>query len=103
MEEDRNQQNQLLWGLLIGAILGAVAGVMLATKSGKELRAEIREKGSKAIDEAKGFYDDTSSKVKDILHEAKIEADEIKTDINRHLSEGRQKAKEILSQERIAH
>ena len=45
-----------LKGLLVGGILGAVAGILLAPRPGKELRAEIKEKGDAALKDAKRVY-----------------------------------------------
>ena len=40
-------------GAICGAIAGAIAGVVLAPKSGKETREDIKEAGDKAIKSAK--------------------------------------------------
>ena len=66
-------------GFLIGGALGALAGILFAPKSGKELRSDIREKGSEVLEEAR--------------HQAK----ELKQEADRHLLEARQKAKEIFA------
>jgi gas vesicle protein len=55
-----------LWkGLMVGSFLGAAAGFLLAPKSGRELRSEIKEKTNKAVDETKHFYSDSRTKFKD--------------------------------------
>ena len=84
-------------GLLIGGALGALAGIFFAPKSGKELRSNIREKGSEVLKDGKEIYADASAKAKEIIEEAKHQAKELKKDADRHLSEARQKAKEILA------
>lgn len=84
-------------GLMIGGALGAVAGILFAPKSGKELRSEIKEKGSAVLKDAKDIYTDASSKAKQILEEARHQATELKRDADRHISEARQKTKEILA------
>jgi gas vesicle protein len=54
-------------GLMVGSFLGAAAGFLFAPKSGKELRSEIKEKTNKALDETKGFYSDSRTKIMDTL------------------------------------
>jgi gas vesicle protein len=57
-----------LWkGLMVGGFLGAAASFLLAPKSGKELRSEIKDKTNKAMDETKRFYADGRAKFKDTL------------------------------------
>jgi gas vesicle protein len=54
-------------GLMVGSFLGAAAGFLLAPKSGKELRSEIKDKTNKALDETKRFYSDGGTKFKDTM------------------------------------
>jgi len=57
-----------LWrGLMVGSFLGAAAGFLLAPKSGRELRSEIKEKTNKALDETKRFYSDGEAMFRDTL------------------------------------
>jgi len=67
MEEHEKPQGHFLMGLLIGGALGALAGIFFAPKSGKELRSDIKEKGSEVLKDAKGIYADASTKAKEIL------------------------------------
>ena len=97
MTEHEKPRGHLFIGLLIGGTLGALAGVLFAPKSGKELRSEIKEKGSAVLKDAKNIYADATTKAKQIVEEATQQALELKKDANRHLSETRQKTKEILA------
>jgi YtxH-like protein len=66
METTRNSSS--LWkGVMVGSLLGSVAGFLLAPKSGKELRWEIKEKSNKALDETKRFYSEGCAKFRDTL------------------------------------
>lgn len=103
MEEHSREHNHFLMGILIGGALGVTAALLLAPKSGKELRNDIKEKGNKAIREIKDIYAETHAKTREIIDEARHQADEIKKDITRHLSEGRQKARDILSHSQAEH
>jgi gas vesicle protein len=99
MAERGNDQNHFLWGFLVGGIMGALAGLFFAPKSGKELRAELEEKGSEAFEDAKQFYSEARVKAKAIVEDARRRADELRKEADRQLAEARQKAKEILSGE----
>jgi gas vesicle protein len=97
MAEHENQQGHLFMGFLIGGVLGALAGILLAPKSGKELRSELKEKGSEVLKEGKEIYADASTKAKEIIDEAKHQAKELKKEADQYISEARQKAKEVLA------
>ncbi len=97
MAEQENQQGHFFMGFLIGGVLGVLAGIFFAPKSGKELRSDIKEKGSEVLKDGKEIYADASTKAKEIIEEAKHQAKELKKEADRHLSEARQKAKEILA------
>ena len=53
MAKHENQRGYFFMGLLMGSVLGAVAGIFFAPKSGKELRSDIKEKGSEVRRECK--------------------------------------------------
>jgi gas vesicle protein len=97
MAENETPQGHFFMGFLMGGFLGALAGILFAPKSGKELRSDIKEKGSEALKDAKDIYADASTKAKEIIEEAKHQAGELKKEADRYLSEARQKAKEILA------
>jgi gas vesicle protein len=57
-----------LWkGLMAGGFIGATAGFLLAPRSGRELRSEIKERTTNALDETKRFCSDGRAKFKDTL------------------------------------
>jgi len=95
--EHEKPQGQFLKGFLIGSFLGALAGIFFAPKSGKELRADLKEKGSEVLKDGKDIYADASTKAKAMIDDAKHRAGELKKEADRHLSEARQKIKEILA------
>lgn len=78
MAEHEKPQSHFFMGFLIGGVLGALAGILFAPKSGKELRSDIKEKGSKVLKDAKGIYADTRTKAKEIIEEAKHQAKDLK-------------------------
>jgi gas vesicle protein len=56
-------------GLIIGGVSGALAGLLFAPKSGKKLRADIKEKGSEAVKGTKEFCLDTQKKAKSVFED----------------------------------
>ena len=78
MEEHENQQCHFCMGLLIGGVLGALAGIFFAPKSGKELRSDIKEKGSEFLKDTKEIYADAGTKAKEIIGEVKHQAKDLK-------------------------
>jgi gas vesicle protein len=56
METTNKRNHNFLTGLVFGGVLGGVAAFLLAPKSGKELRSDIKETGRKAIDETEAFF-----------------------------------------------
>ena len=88
--ENGNNQNNFLKGFLFGSIFGALVGIFFAPKSGKKLRSEIKEKGSKILKDAEETYKETTAIIEDVRRLAE--------DLKKDLSLIRQKAKEILVQ-----
>lgn len=52
----------LLWGLLAGSAIGSVAGLLLAPKSGKELRKDIADGTNATLDKAHELVQQASDK-----------------------------------------
>ena len=65
MAKHENQRGYFFIGLLMGSVLGAVAGIFFAPKSGKELRSDIKEKGSEVLENAKEIYTDATAKAQE--------------------------------------
>ena len=78
MEEQEKLQCHFCMGLLIGGVLGALAGIFFAPKSGKELRSDIKEKGSEVLKDTKEIYADANTKAKEIIGEVKHQAKDLK-------------------------
>ena len=82
----------LFFGALMGGAIGFLAGLMYAPKAGKELRADIKGKGSKLYGDAKEMVSDTQARAESFIQEAKHRADELKKEAERRLSEAHLKA-----------
>ena len=98
MVENESGRGGFLRGFFIGSALGAIAGLLFAPKSGKELRSDIKKKGSEVLEEAKGLYSEAQLKAKAILDEAQRRAEELKKEANLQLAEARLKAKEVIEE-----
>jgi len=94
--ENEKHCGNFLKGFVIGSFLGALAGIFIAPKSGKDLRSDLKEKGSEVLKDGKDIYADASTKAKALIDDAKHRAGELKKEADRHFSEARQKAKGML-------
>jgi gas vesicle protein len=66
----RNGKNgYFVKGLIFGCVSGALAGLLFAPKSGKKLRADIKEKGSEAVNDTKEFYVEAQKKAKSVFED----------------------------------
>ena len=97
MAEHEKQQDHFFMGFLIGGVLGLLAGTFFAPKPGKDLRSDLKEKGSEVLRDGKDIYADASTKAREIIVEAKHQAEELKNEADQYLSEARQKAKGMLA------
>jgi gas vesicle protein len=97
MMENLKTQSHFFRGICIGSALGALAGILFAPKSGKDLRYDIREKGSEVFGEGMDFYSDTRKRAQKVLKEAKHQARKLRKEADQHISEARRKAAEILA------
>ena len=94
-ERAKSKLSRLFGGFLLGGLVGGLAGIIFAPKAGRELRADLKEKGI----EAKKMYDDSVAKAKMIIDDAKNRAAELRKEAERQLSEARMKARDVLSRQ----
>jgi len=66
MEGEQINHSKLVRGFFVGSLLGAAAGFLLAPKSGKELRSDIKTKSSEALDETKRLYSEGRTKFENV-------------------------------------
>lgn len=66
MESDQRTHSHLLKGLLVGGVLGATAGFLLAPKSGRALRSDIKTKSNKALDETKRLFAEGRTRLENV-------------------------------------
>jgi gas vesicle protein len=118
MSSDASFTKGFIFGTLIGGAIGAITALLLAPKSGKELRQDIAEKSSEIYGKASDLFNQVESKVsstigtainegkergKKIVSDAKNQADSLLQSAEKVLYEAKTKAataKEIV-QDRI--
>ena len=66
-------------GAIVGAGAGIVAGILTAPKSGKETRADLKEKATELKEEAAKRGNTTKNKAEEVIEEVKERADDYKT------------------------
>ncbi len=97
MSENGSNHDSFFKGFVIGGIVGALAALLLAPKSGKELRSEIIRKGEEAIEGSKRLYEDAKIRAEAIISDAVEKAQALKEEASAQLAIARQKAESILS------
>jgi gas vesicle protein len=100
MAENENDRGNFFMGFLFGSVVGVLAGIFFAPKSGKELRSELKKKGSEAVEEWEELYTESKTKAKAILDDAKQRAEELRKEADRQLAEARKRVKEIIAREK---
>ncbi len=73
MSESKGNGGKFFLGAALGAVAGAIAGIVLAPKSGKETRKDIKDASDKAVKGAKEKGDNLFKKVKKDLESKKAE------------------------------
>jgi gas vesicle protein len=113
LKESENMSNKkavksFLWGTLTGAITGAVAALLLAPKSGRELRSDISETAQRVGEKTADLSRQAGSAVKSLVKktsevaaETKQAASQFVTDIRSRKSNGIASEKEVAVSEEI--
>jgi len=83
MTKNEGMMKGLVIGLLAGGAVGAILALLYAPKSGKELRAEIRERADEFREEADEYLTTARSKAGDIVTEAKKRSENLISDAKR--------------------
>jgi gas vesicle protein len=107
------QNSGLLKGLVIGVIAGGAVGALIALlyapKSGKELRADIKEKAddfmgtaeeylTKAKESAGQMVSEAKRRSEDLISDAKRKADSLLVDADKIISDARTKSSPIVEE-----
>lgn len=89
-DEKKGKGTSFAKGALIGALAGAAAGILLAPKSGKETRKDIKDGAENLAKKSKGLVEKGVDEVKGVLERGKesVEdlADDVKAEIEKRKS-----------------
>ena len=77
MAENNGLLKGLVIGLLAGGAVGAIVALLYAPKSGKELRADIKEKAGDFVDTAEDALQQAKTRAGDIVSEAKRRSEQL--------------------------
>lgn len=109
MAENDRMVKGLVIGLLAGGVVGAVLALLYAPKSGKELRADLREKADELLEGADEYLEAAQRRAGQIVSEArkrsdslvsdaKKKADTLLVDAERVLTDAKQKSGHIAEE-----
>jgi gas vesicle protein len=95
------EENKFLRGLVIGALTGGIVGaaiaLLYAPKSGKELRADLRQKADDVLEGAEEYMTAAQKKAGEIVTEAKKRSDHLVTDAKKKADTLLQDAERVIS------
>lgn len=96
-QDNNNLTKGLLLGFLAGGAVGAILALLYAPKSGKELRADIKNKTEDYLDEAEKYLSEAKDKAMDLINEGRKRSERI-------IKDAKSKSDEILKDaEKIFH
>lgn len=87
-------------GFLIGGSIGAVIALLLAPKSGPELRADIRRKSRELYDESEEKLGEWKAEANEVIEQGKRQAEALRTQAEAKITEARAKAEQLVSEGR---
>jgi len=90
----------LIIGLLAGGAVGALVALLYAPKSGRELRADIKEKADGLMDGAEEYLTAAKSRAGEIVSDAKKRSDQLITDAKNKADSLLEDADKIISDAR---
>jgi gas vesicle protein len=102
-EDNRSMVKGLVIGMIAGGAVGAVVALLFAPKSGKELRADIRDKAGNLLEgaddnlraaktQAGQIVSEAKTRSNQLIDDAKRKADTLIHDADRVLADVRQKS-----------
>jgi gas vesicle protein len=90
----------LVVGFLAGGAIGAILALLYAPKSGKELRADMKEKAGDILEDAEGYVRAARTKAGDIMSDAKKRSDQLISDAKKKAGTLLEDADKILADAR---
>jgi len=100
MRDNNGMLKGLVIGVLAGGAIGALIALLYAPKSGRELRADIKEKADGLMDGAEEYLSAAKSKAGEIVSEAKKRSDQLITEAKQRADSLLQDADKIITSAR---
>ena len=97
MDQKNSMVKGLLVGFLAGSAIGAVLALLYAPKSGKELRADIRQKTDDLLEDAEGYARAARTKASEMMSDARRRSDQLITDTQKKANTLIEDADKLLS------
>lgn len=96
-QDNNNLTKGLLLGFLAGGAVGAILALLYAPKSGKEFRADIKNKADDYLEEADKYLSEAKDKAMDLINEGRKRSEKI-------IKDAKSKSDDILKDaEKIFH
>jgi gas vesicle protein len=97
MASDENGLGKgLLVGFLTGAAVGSIIALLFAPKSGKEFRADIKNKSQEFIDDAEGYLANAKEKASQLINEGKKKSERLVAETKEKVDSLLDEAEKIL-------
>lgn len=94
-EKQSSNATKMVVSALAGAVVGAVTALLLAPKSGKELRSDISEKYHEATEKSKEIASQVTQKSKDIAKAVQEKGKELVQTVSEQTSQLVENAKSV--------
>lgn len=85
-----------LTGLLMGGLIGATAGLLLAPKTGQELRAQIRNKSVEVRDQVTQTAEDARQRTEMLVEDTKTKAESLVEKTKSQAEDLQRRSKELV-------
>ncbi|SDC19488.1 Gas vesicle protein [Paenibacillus sp. UNCCL117] len=97
---NESKGKEFLVGAVVGSVLGAITALLLAPKSGKELRSDIAEGYQQASEKTQQVASEVGEKTKQLASDVSARTSTAAKTITRQTSEWAEKAKDFAIQAR---
>lgn len=97
MDQKDNIVKGLLIGFLAGSAVGAVLALLYAPKSGKEFRADLKQRTGDLLEDAERYARSAKERATEVMSDAKRRSDQLITDAQKKASTLMDDADKLLS------
>lgn len=86
MDQKDNMVKGLLVGFLAGSAIGAVLALLYAPKSGREFRADIKQRTGDLLEDAESYARSARERASEVMSDAKRRSDQLITEAQKKAS-----------------